>query len=46
MNDDRPVKSLLYGELDKGTRSVGRPILRYKDTIIIIIIIIIIIVNF
>lgn len=32
MNDDRPVKSLMYGELDKGSRSVGRPKLRYKDT--------------
>lgn len=31
MDDDRPVKSLLYGELDKGSRSVGRPKLRYKD---------------
>ena len=32
MEDERPVKSLLYGELDKGTRPVGRPNLRYKDT--------------
>ena len=30
MEDDRPVKSLLYGELTEGTRPVGRP--RYKDT--------------
>ena len=29
MDDDRPVKALMYGELDKGTR---RPKLRYKDT--------------
>ena len=32
MNDNRPVKALMYGQLDKGTRSVGRPKLRYKDT--------------
>lgn len=32
MDDDRPVKALMYGELDKGTRPVGRPKLRYKDT--------------
>lgn len=32
MDDDRPVKALTYGELDKGTRPVGRPKLRYKDT--------------
>ena len=32
MEDDRPVKSLLYGELTEGTRPVGRPKLRYKDT--------------
>ena len=32
MDDDRPVKSLLYGELFNGTRPVGRPKLRYKDT--------------
>ena len=25
MEDDRPVKSLLYGELTEGTRPVGRP---------------------
>ena len=31
MDDDCPVKTLLYGELDKGSRSVGRPKLRYKD---------------
>ena len=32
MDDNRPVKALMYGELDKGTRPVGRPKLRYKDT--------------
>ena len=32
MEDDRPVKSLLYGELTEGTRPVGRPKRRYKDT--------------
>ena len=32
MEDNRPVKSLLYGELAEGTRPVGRPKLRYKDT--------------
>ena len=32
MEDDRPVKSLLYGELTEGKRPVGRPKLRYKDT--------------
>ena len=32
MDDDRPVKSLLYGELESGTRPIGRPKLRYKDT--------------
>ena len=32
MEDDRPVKSLLYGELTEGTRPVGRPKLGYKDT--------------
>ena len=32
LDDDRPVKALMYGELDKGTRPVGRPKLRYKDT--------------
>ena len=29
MEDNRPVKSLLYGELTEGTRPVGRPKLRY-----------------
>ena len=32
MDNNRPVKSLLYGELDIGKRPVGRPKLRYKDT--------------
>ena len=32
MNDSRLPKQLLYGELSRGTRSVGRPVKRYKDT--------------
>ena len=32
MNNDRPVKILLYGELDNGIRPAGRPKLQYKDT--------------
>ena len=32
MENDRPTKMLLYGELAEGTRPVGRPKLRYKDT--------------
>ena len=31
MNDTRPVKALLFGELE-GFRKVGRPLLRHKDT--------------
>ena len=31
MNDTRPVKALLFGELE-GSTKVGRPLLRYKDT--------------
>ena len=31
MKDARPVKALLFGELE-GSRKVGRPLLRYKDT--------------
>ena len=31
MNDTRPVKALLVGKLE-GSRKVGRPFLRYKDT--------------
>ena len=30
--DERPVKNLLYSELAEGTRKVGRPFLRFKDT--------------
>ena len=33
MPDERPVKALLYGELEEGSRKVGRPFLRYKDTL-------------
>ena len=32
MPDERPVKNLLYSELAEGTRKVGRPFLRFKDT--------------
>ena len=32
MDNDRPVKAFLYSELVNGTRPVGRPKLRYKDT--------------
>ncbi len=32
MPDQRPVKNLLYCELSEGTRKVGRPFLRFKDT--------------
>ena len=31
MNDTRPVKALLFGELE-GSRKMGRPHLCYKDT--------------
>ena len=31
MNDTRPVKALLFGKLE-GSRKVGRPLLRDKDT--------------
>ena len=31
MNDTRLPKQLLYGELANGSRSVGRPLKRYKD---------------
>ena len=30
--EDRPVKELLYCELAHGSRPVGRPKLRFKDT--------------
>ena len=31
MDNARPVKALLYGELETGSRKIGRPLLRYKD---------------
>ena len=31
--DERPTKALLYGELAQGSRKIGRPLLRYKDTL-------------
>jgi transcription termination factor 2 len=31
MDDHRLPKDVLFGELAEGTRSVGRPLLRYKD---------------
>ena len=33
MEATRPVKELFFGELEDGSRSTGRPQLRYKDTI-------------
>ena len=33
MLGERLVKALLYGELTEGTRRVGRPLLRFKDTL-------------
>ena len=33
MQDVRPVKVLLYGVLEEGSRRVGRPLLWYKDTL-------------
>ena len=33
MHDSRLPKALLYGELATGARKIGRPRLRYKDTI-------------
>ena len=33
MPDERPVKALLYGVLEEGSRRVGRPLLTYKDTL-------------
>ena len=30
---ERPVKALLYGELQEATRRVGRPLLHFKDTV-------------
>ena len=32
MEDNRPVKALLHSELFHGSRPVGRPYLRFKDT--------------
>ena len=32
MDDSRTAKKLLYGELAQGTRSIGRPKLRFKAT--------------
>ena len=32
MSDDRIPKQLLFGELTTGTRTVGRPFLRWKDS--------------
>lgn len=32
MDDQRPVKVLLYGALAEGSRKIGRPQLRYKNT--------------
>ena len=34
MDDCRLPKSLLYGELSTGKRSLGRPKLHYKDTLL------------
>ena len=33
MGDDRTIKLILYCELAEGSRSVGRPKLRYKDNL-------------
>ena len=33
MPETRAGKALLYGELAEGKRNVGRPMLRFKDTI-------------
>ena len=33
MSDDRIPKQLLFGELTIGTRTVGRPLLRWKDSL-------------
>ena len=32
MDDNRPVKALLHSELFHGSRPVGQPYLRFKDT--------------
>ena len=33
VSDDRIPKQLLFGELTTGTRTVGRPLLRWKDSL-------------
>ena len=33
ITETRAVKALLYGELAEGKRKVGRPMLRFKDSI-------------
>ena len=33
MPDEQPMKALLYGVIEEGSRRVGRPLLRYKDTL-------------
>ena len=33
MGNERTVKSLFYGELDEGSRPIGRPKLRFKDNL-------------
>ena len=33
MSDDRVPKQLLFGELTTGTRTVGRPLLRWNDSL-------------
>ena len=33
MSDDRIPKQLLFGELTTGTTTVGRPLLRWKDSL-------------
>ena len=33
MPDELPVKALLYGVLEGGSRRVGRALLRYQDTL-------------
>ena len=33
MPDERPAKALLYGVLEEGSMKIGRPLLRYKDTL-------------
>ena len=33
MDPSRPVKALLYGMLAEGCKQVGRPLLRYKETL-------------